>query len=86
VIKKAIILFWATMAIKKHLNIAYVARSEETSLKMWHRQGQMTEIVFVFEDWIGFWSRSWMTELRFAELLAFVSDFCTFIEGIYCCL
>jgi hypothetical protein len=74
------------MAIKKHLNIAYVARSEETSLKMWHRQGQMTDIVFVFEDWIGFWSRSWMTELRFAELLAFVSDFCTFIEGIYCCL
>jgi hypothetical protein len=35
------------MAIKKHLNIAYVARSEETSWKMLHRQGQMTEIVFV---------------------------------------
>jgi hypothetical protein len=32
-------------------------------------------------DWI--WSRSWMTESRFAELLAFVSDFWTFIEGIY---
>jgi hypothetical protein len=64
--KKAIILFWATMAIKKHLNIAYVARSEETSWKMWHRQVQMTEIVFVFEDRIGFWSRIWMTDLRFA--------------------
>jgi hypothetical protein len=68
------------MAIEKHLNIAYVARSEETSCKMWHRQGQM------IEDRIGFWSRSWMTELRFTQLLAFVSDFCTFIEGIYCCL
>jgi hypothetical protein len=32
--KKAIIFFWATMAIEKHLNIAYVARSEETSWKM----------------------------------------------------
>jgi hypothetical protein len=75
------------MAIEKHLNIAYVARSEETSWKVWHGQGQMTEIVFVFEYWIGFSSRSWMTaELRFAELLAFVIDFCTFIEGIYCCL
>jgi hypothetical protein len=83
---KGIILFWAPMAIEKHLNIAYVARSEETSWKMWHWQGQMTEIVFVFEDRIGFWSCSWMTELRFAELLAFVSDICTFIEGIYCCL
>jgi hypothetical protein len=72
------------MAIENHLNFAYVARSEESGWKMW--QGQMTEIVFVFEDQIGFWSRSWMTELRFAELLAFVSDFCAFIEGIYCCL
>jgi hypothetical protein len=75
------------MAIEKHLNsITYVARSEETSWKMRHLQGQMTEIVFVFEDRIEFWSRIWMTELRFAELLAFVSDFCTFIEGIYWCL
>ena len=77
--KKAIILFWATMAIKKHLNIAYVARSEETSWKMWHRQGQMTEIVFVFEDRIGFWSRSWMTELRFAEF----ASFCEWFLHIY---
>jgi hypothetical protein len=46
------------MAIEKHLNIAYIARSEETSWEMRHRQGQMTEIVFVFEDWIGFSSRS----------------------------
>jgi hypothetical protein len=48
----------------------------------------MTQIVFVFEDRIaGIWSRSWMTELRFAELLAFVSDFLhiNFIEGIYWC-
>jgi hypothetical protein len=52
--KKAIILFCATMAIEKHLNITYVARSEETSWKMRQRQGQMTEIVFVFEDRIGF--------------------------------
>ena len=29
--QKAIILFLATMAIEKHLNITYVARSEETS-------------------------------------------------------
>jgi hypothetical protein len=42
------------MAIEKHLNITYVARSEETSWKMRHRQGQMTEMVSVFEDWIGF--------------------------------
>jgi hypothetical protein len=39
---------------EKHLNIAYVAQSEETSWKTWHRQGQMTQIVFVFEDWIEF--------------------------------
>jgi hypothetical protein len=52
--KKAIIFFWVTMAIEKHLNITYVAQSEETSWKMWHRQGQMTEIVFVFENGIGF--------------------------------
>jgi hypothetical protein len=52
--KEAIILFWATMAIEKHLNIAYVARSEETSWKTWHRQGQMTQIVFVFEERIEF--------------------------------
>ena len=32
--KKAIILLWATMAIEKHLNIAYVAQSEETSWKI----------------------------------------------------
>ena len=70
------------MAIEKHLNITYVARSEETSWEI----SQMTEIVFVFEGRIGFWSRIWMTELRFAELLAFVSGFCTFIEGIYWCL
>ena len=42
------------MAIEKHLNITYVARSEETSWKMRHRQGQITGIVFVFEDRIGF--------------------------------
>jgi hypothetical protein len=42
------------MAIKKHLNIPYVAQSEETSWEMRHRQDQMTEIVFVFEDRIGF--------------------------------
>jgi hypothetical protein len=43
------------MAIEKHLNsITYVARSEETSWKMRHLQGQMTEIVFVFEDRIEF--------------------------------
>ena len=38
------------MAIKKQLNIAYVAQSEETSCKTWHQQGQITQIVFVFED------------------------------------
>jgi hypothetical protein len=48
------------MAIKKHLNVTYgyVARSEETSWKMLHQQGRMTEIsteiLFVFEDRIGF--------------------------------
>jgi hypothetical protein len=76
------------MVIEKHLNIVYVAQSEETRWKTWHRQGQMPQIVFVFEDRIaGIWSRSWMTELRFAELLAFVSDFLhiNFIEGIYWC-
>jgi hypothetical protein len=31
--KKVIILFSATMAIEKHLNITYVARSEETSFE-----------------------------------------------------
>jgi hypothetical protein len=35
------------MVIEKHLNIAYVAQSEETSWKTWHRQDQMTQIVFV---------------------------------------
>jgi hypothetical protein len=35
---------------------------------------------FVFEDRIEF---EVAAELKFAELLAFVSDFCTFIEGIY---
>jgi hypothetical protein len=43
------------MAIKKHLNITYVVRSEETSWKMRHPQGQMIEIVFaVFEDRMDF--------------------------------
>jgi hypothetical protein len=32
--EKAISLFWATMAMEKHLIIAYVAQSEETSWKM----------------------------------------------------
>jgi hypothetical protein len=42
------------MAIEKHLNITYVARSEETSWKMRHGQGQMTEncICFRRPDWI----------------------------------
>jgi hypothetical protein len=74
------------MVIEKHLNIAYVARSEETSWKRWHRQGQMSQIVFVFEDRIEFEvAAEWLKLLRFAELVAFVSDFCTFIEGIYWC-
>jgi hypothetical protein len=42
------------MAIKKHLNITYVAQSEETSFEKETSTGQMTEIVFVFEDRIGF--------------------------------
>jgi hypothetical protein len=42
------------MAIEKHLNVTYVTRNEETSWKMRHRQSKMTEIVFVFEDRIGF--------------------------------
>jgi hypothetical protein len=43
------------MAIEKHLNIAYVAQNVETSWNPWHRrQGQMTQIVFVFEDRIEF--------------------------------
>jgi hypothetical protein len=42
------------MAIEKHLDITYVARSEETSWEIRHRQGQMTEIVFAFEGRIGF--------------------------------
>jgi hypothetical protein len=42
------------MVIEKHLNIAYVAQSEETSWKTWHRQGQITQIEFVFEDRIEF--------------------------------
>jgi hypothetical protein len=79
------------MVIAKHLIIAYVARSEETTWKTWHRQGQLTQIVFVFEDRIEFEvAAEWLSlsELRFAEytLLAFVSDFCTFTEGIYWCL
>jgi hypothetical protein len=68
------------MAIEKHLNIAYVARSEETSWKMWHRQGQMTQIVFVFEDRIGFWSRSWMT--AWVEICR-VASFCEWFLHIY---
>jgi hypothetical protein len=42
------------MVIEKHLNITYVARSEETSWEIRHRQGKLTEIVFVFEGRIGF--------------------------------
>jgi hypothetical protein len=42
------------MAIENHLHIAHVARSEETRRKTWHRQGQMTQIVFAFEDRIEF--------------------------------
>ena len=68
------------MAIEKHLNIAYVAQSEETSWKTWHGQGQMSQIVFVFEDRIEFEvAAEWLKLLRFAELVAFVSDFCTLI-------
>jgi hypothetical protein len=48
-------LFWATMAIEKHLNIAYVTR-EETSWKMWHRHStgsnDRNSICFRRPDWI----------------------------------
>jgi hypothetical protein len=46
---------------------------------MRHRQGQMSEIVFVFEDRIGFWSRIWMTEVEICR----VASFCEWFLHIY---
>jgi hypothetical protein len=52
--KKSIILFWATMAIEKHLNITYVARSEETSFENETSTGSndRNSICFRRPDWI----------------------------------
>jgi hypothetical protein len=54
---------------------------------MRHPQGQMIEIVFaVFEDRMDFEVASEWLNWDLLSLLAFVSGFCTFIEGIYWCL
>jgi hypothetical protein len=54
VIKKAIILFWATMTIEKHWNITCVARSEETSFENEASTGSndRNSICFRRPDWI----------------------------------